>query len=364
MATVFTVVGVTKLIYEVLNRDYGVPTPTGAGGGGNLGTGTGTGTGAGGLTQAQVEAIVAQAVAALPASGVSEAQVQTAVAAAVAELPLQALLDLLAVKQGATVADVEAVWQSLSDTSTGYVQLLSILSGGKPVSQGPTIADVRVGLPIIVASMAAEWAKGDTAASTGVIGAYLSAFNQQLTDEVNTRDEQTKLLNKAYQDLRTGKAEQSALDGVSDRVTALEGAALSGEGVSQEVVDALLARLESLERDNAKLKGQVLTLAENSAYALEETQRLEAQDAEIVAFVIEKYVPKEFIDGLEGAIINQFGGVGAQVTAVEKLVQDVMNAINGPNATPQTIAELFWLLNDVIAALVEATGINFPGGGK
>jgi hypothetical protein len=39
-----------------------------------------------------------------------------------------------------------------------------------------------------------------------------------------------------------------------------------------------------------------------------------------------------------------------------------MNAMNGPTATVQSITEMFWLLNDLLMALVDATGIDFPGG--
>ena len=62
---------------------------------------------------------------------------------------LQPLLDLLAVKPGATIADVAAIWQAVSDTSTGFVQLLATLSG-KPLALNPTIADVQAGLPILI----------------------------------------------------------------------------------------------------------------------------------------------------------------------------------------------------------------------
>ncbi len=49
------------------------------------------------------------------------------------------------------------------------------------------------------------------------------------------------------------------------------------------------------------------------------------------------------------------------ITANQKLVQDVMNAMNGPTATVQSITEMFWLLNDLLMALIEATGIEIDG---
>jgi hypothetical protein len=197
---------------------------------------------------------------------------------------LQPLLDLLAVKPGATVADVAVIWQALSDGSVAAAQLLSVLSG-KPLSQNPTAADVQSGLPVLIQAI--------------------------------VKDE------------------------LGDRVTALEAAALSGEGVSQAVVDSLLARLDALEAENAALK---------------------VQDAEIVAFVTEKYVDKDFFERWENSIVDLFSGVYTNHNELRKLVRDFMDAVNGPDATVQSITEMFWLLNDLTMALVDATGIDFPGG--
>jgi hypothetical protein len=406
MTTVFTVIGVKKLIYQTLQDDYGV-LPNG---GGSLGGGVVTG----GLTQAQVEAIVNTAIANLPISptGPTQAQVDAAIAAAIATVAgggltpeqaallgqvqpildvfggtvadlivyvtgvddnlgtlgssayatsvglqqfltavagnpdpsaitiaggglvalavtawddlvaqvagnnpadLQPLLDLLAVKPGATLADVEVIWQALSDGSVAVAQLLSALSG-KPLSANPTAADVQAGLPVLIQAI--------------------------------VKDE------------------------LGDRVTALEAAALSGEGVSQAVVDSLLARLDALEAENVTMKAElaqkisetdIAALREQAAFAVEETQRLEAQDAEIVAWVTEKYLDKEFFERWENSIVDLFSGVYTNHNDLAKLVQDVMNAMNGPTATVQSITEMFWLLNDLLTALVEATGIDFPG---
>jgi hypothetical protein len=242
---------------------------------------------------------------------------QTQIDAALAGLPdatnLQPLLDLLAVKPGATVADVEVVWQALSDGSVAVAQLLSVLSG-KPVSANPTAADVQAGLPVLIQAI--------------------------------VKDE------------------------LGDRVTALEAAALSGEGVSQAVVDSLLARLDALEAENVAMKAElaqkigetdIAALREQAAFAVDETVRLEAQDAEIVAWVTEKYLDKEFFERWENSIVDLFSGVYTNHNDLAKLVQDVMNAMNGPTATVQSITEMFWLLNDLLTALVEATGIDFPG---
>ena len=62
---------------------------------------------------------------------------------------VQPLLDLLAVKPDATVADVEVVWQSLSNQANDFMVLLSLLSG-QGVNSNVTIADVQSGLPRLV----------------------------------------------------------------------------------------------------------------------------------------------------------------------------------------------------------------------
>jgi hypothetical protein len=42
--------------------------------------------------------------------------------------------------------------------------------------------------------------------------------------------------------------------------------------------------------------------------------------------------------------------------------QSLLDAMNGPNATPDSIMKMFWLLNDVIVSLAEVTGIELPEG--
>jgi hypothetical protein len=63
---------------------------------------------------------------------------------------------------------------------------------------------------------------------------------------------------------------RETVDSHGERITTLEGAALGGEGVSQTVVDSLVARLDALESENAKLKAQVLVLADNANTAAAE----------------------------------------------------------------------------------------------
>ena len=50
-----------------------------------------------------------------------------------------------------------------------------------------------------------------------------------------------------------------------------------------------------------------------------------------------------------------------QIAEVAAFSQGIIDAMNGPDATLESIAGMFWLLNDVITALIEATGIELPG---
>lgn len=61
----------------------------------------------------------------------------------------QELFDLLAVKPNATLADVGAVWQAVSNQATDFVALLSLLSG-QPVNGSVTVADVQQNLPLLL----------------------------------------------------------------------------------------------------------------------------------------------------------------------------------------------------------------------
>jgi len=259
----------------------------------------------------------------------------------------------------------------------------------------------------------------------------------------------------------------STVETHGERITTLEGAALGGGsgGVSQTVVDSLVARLNALESENARLKRQVDALegnvgevyarvedieaiklpekadqedldalaakkadksalsatdlrvqsisdtnsflqnnlvllsedvkdkadktelasyatkaelepvAELAALAAAETQRLELQDQEIVQWIADTLVTQEYLDDLQGAIVNMFGKFGDDIAwnnvqieghdtlilSINDRIQRLMNAINGPTATVESIQEMFWLLSDVIEALITATGIQLPG---
>jgi len=72
-------------------------------------------------------------------------------------------------------------------------------------------------------------------------------------------------------------------------------------------------------------------------------------------------------------LIQQDGWVAENLTAIAAYIQEqiaevtafsqgIIDAMNGPNATLESIEAMFWLLNDVLTALIEATGIELPGG--
>jgi hypothetical protein len=41
-------------------------------------------------------------------------------------------------------------------------------------------------------------------------------------------------------------------------------------------------------------------------------------------------------------------------------IQEVLDAMNGPDATVDSVQDMFWLLNDLIEALMNATGVQPP----
>ena len=45
-------------------------------------------------------------------------------------------------------------------------------------------------------------------------------------------------------------------------------------------------------------------------------------------------------------------------------MQPLLDAINGPDATLDSVQKMFWLLDDIIMALLEATGIEMPKDSK
>jgi len=160
---------------------------------------------------------------------------------------LQALLDLLAVKPDATVADVEEIWRALSDTSVGFAQLLSTLSG-KPLTQNPTTQDVQDNLPllikVIVEQILADLPGGvDNAEIVAIVEAVLAAASPGLIQAVVDYLESDPVEPLAQQlvDIIGGKPQGGgSITDVAATFAAL-GQALSGAiGIEEAAVNALI----------------------------------------------------------------------------------------------------------------------------
>jgi hypothetical protein len=302
MTTVFTVIGVKKLIYQTLQDDYGV-LPNG---GGSLGGGVVTG----GLTQAQVQTLIDTAIAGIPQSaGVTLQQVEASIAAAVSNLPAPglgepAVLELLEEKltefgpmiQQAIQSQFKAMPKSIRlNTDDGKVSIegLDISGPNKPVSLDMELPDGSLsvnGKRVLTVDDAIDPSGVDTAA----VEAALAPLKNQIAGLENQVRILTQYIDQEvgtviqYADLALEKkAEKSALDDLSDKYEVDLG---------------------------------------NTRQAIND----------VIEFVLNNYLTK-------------------------RAYQDLMDAINGPNATVQSVTEMFWLLNDVVMALIEATGIEIDG---
>jgi hypothetical protein len=277
MATVITVVGVTALIYEVLERDYGVPKPSG---GGNLGTISGGGTG--GLTQAQVQTLIDASIAAIPAGTTDQVAVEAIIEAKLTEFGPMI--------QEAIQSQFKAMPKTIRlNTDDGQVGIegLDISGPNKPVSLNMDLPDGWLsvnGKRVLTVDDAIDPAGVDTAA----VEAALAPLQSQIAGLENQVRILTQYIDQEvgtviqYTDLALEKkAEKSALDDLSDK--------------HEQAIN------------------------------------------DVVEFVLNNYLTK-------------------------RAYQELMDAMNGPNATVQSVTEMFWLLNDVIIALADATGIELPGG--
>ena len=441
MTTVFTVVGVKKLIYQTLEEDYGV-LPNG---GGSLGGGAGGGlnqtqveaivnaavanlTASGGLTQADVDAAIATAIAAIVPCQMDANAVNALIAAALAGLPpgldaaavnalieasqlftalgaiqgdvftamadimalkaalaglpaadVQPLLDLLGLKAGATVDDVAVVWQALSDQSVSYAQLLSLLSG-KPLSANPTVADVQAGLPVLIDTIAK--AAIDGSCEAGAIAATVNnLYNLLYNDDIVPLKDAVRLGFPHQQgQLDTLKTDLQALLNILGRVDAAN---------INNVNTSMTAAFEGLFNLDASLAGawgaiealQALGVGggDGTGLTAEQAQVILDSAADLAALKVENEALKTRLaeletkfNGLESGVNdwaqsisdrfdNQTQTMADIVEYVIEQDQATLDAMNGPHATVESVMQMFWLLNDIITALIEATGVEIPG---
>jgi hypothetical protein len=138
--------------------------------------------------------------------------------------------------------------------------------------------------------------------------------------------------------------------------------ALDPSGVDTAAVEAALAPLQS-QIDG--LENQVRIL----------TQYIDQQVGTVIQYAdlaLEKKAEKSALDDLSDKHELDLGNTRQAINDVIEFVlnnyltkrayQELMDAMNGPNATTDSIQQMFWLLNDVIIALADATGIELPGG--
>jgi hypothetical protein len=123
--------------------------------------------------------------------------------------------------------------------------------------------------------------------------------------------------------------------------------------------NSLPARLDALEAENADLRQQIAAMQQTvdaiaaqqvteHDWLLTSIQGVEADYKDLTAQVVE-YAIETF----------------AEKTALQTVAdyaQAIADAMIGPNATPQMVAEMFWALSDLLVLLCDATGVNFPGG--
>lgn len=239
-----------------------------------------------------------------------------------------------------------------------------------------------------IAALAAGGAGGgiDQAALEAAVQAATATFTANLAAETQQREEADLNLQTAYQFIQTNKADQVQHQGLINALCSAPFTSMTGNAVNnlakvgvwvgivkQEIenLEANLtfaydktvenktaiaalqaenatfkARLDALEAENTKLKSDVKTASQNAAFAMGEVERLQQQDVEIFNHGVETYAEKQSVEYLQSSLTD--------------LIQEFMDAINGPNATTQNIQEMFWLLNDIIGALMAATGVELP----
>lgn len=215
MTTIFTVTAVTALVHKILAEDYGV-TPAG----GNLQTG-----GSGGLSQAQVQALIDTAVAALPATGVTLAQVEAAVQ--------QAMVDAGPAIQAAVASQVGKLTDKVTfNVSTAgdspFVVETNNFTGAQHkvgvdfVTQRDGEVTVN-GKRVLTVDDALEAAGGgiDQAAVAAAVAAATSSLSARVLQLEADMAERVTMAN--VQGLLTGYAAAQSVAELTGRVTELEG---------------------------------------------------------------------------------------------------------------------------------------------
>jgi hypothetical protein len=104
------------------------------------------------------------------------------------------------------------------------------------------------------------------------------------------------------------------------------------------------------------------------------TQYIDQQVGTVIQYAdlaLEKKAEKSALDDLSDKYEVDLGNTRQAINDVIEFVlnnyltkrayQELMDAMNGPNATTDSIQQMFWLLNDVVMALIEATGIEIDG---
>jgi len=108
--------------------------------------------------------------------------------------------------------------------------------------------------------------------------------------------------------------------------------------VTQEQQAKIVANLATHLDDKFTEASEQLEQAKNDL-----SRHTDTLCAEIVDYAIATYAEK------------------SEVQDVQVFAQSILDAMNGPDATVESITQMFWMLNDVIYALMEATGVEFPG---